>query len=69
MPTWKVCVRGNHEAELVTAERLEKTVGTYTWWSVTLVINDPRWCCVRRIPTREVTSVEPVRVDETATDS
>jgi len=58
MPTWRVHLRGDQEPELVTAELLEETPGTYTWWAVTLVINDARWSCVRRIRSSELTSVD-----------
>jgi len=57
MPTWRLRTRGDSN-ELVTADRLEVTPGTYTWWSVVMVIHEARWCCIRRISTGEVISVE-----------
>lgn len=58
MPTWRLLIRGQLAAELISADRLEVTPGTYTWWSVALIIHDARWSCVRRISTGEVVSVE-----------
>ncbi len=60
MPTWRLRVRGDASDQLVTADRLEATPGTYTWWSVVVIIHDARWSCVRRISTAEVISAELV---------
>jgi len=61
MTTWRLRTRGDSTNELVTADRLEVTPGTYTWWSVVMVIHDARWACVRRISTGEVISVEQLQ--------
>lgn len=60
MPTWRLRTRGD-SSELVTADRLEVTPGTYTWWSVVLIIHEARWCCIRRVSTGEVISVEQLQ--------
>ncbi len=60
MPTWRLRILGDPCEQLVTADRLEVTPGTYTWWSTVLIIHEPRWVCVRRISTVEVTSAERV---------
>lgn len=60
MPTWQLRIRGHPPEQLVTADRLEVTPGTYTWWSVVVIIHDARWACVRRISTAEVISAELV---------
>lgn len=60
MPTWRH-TRGDSTNELVTADRLEVTPTTYTWWSVVLIIHEARWCCLRRISTGEVISVEQLQ--------
>lgn len=61
MPTWRLRVRGDPSDQLVTAARLEVTAGTYTWWSVVMVLHDARWACVRRISTGELISVEQLQ--------
>ncbi len=61
---WSVCENLQEiEAELqISAHRLWWAVlassDTYTWWSVVVIICQPRWSCVRRISTGEFVSVE-----------
>ena len=62
MPTtWRLRTLADPGPELVTADRLEVTPGTYTWWSVVLIIHEARWSCIRRISTGEVISVEQLQ--------
>jgi len=42
MPTWRLRTRGDPREELVTADRLEVTLATYTWWSVVVIIHEAR---------------------------
>lgn len=57
MPTSRLRVRGG-EDELVTAELLDEAPGTYTWWSVVVILDEARWHCVRRISSSEATSID-----------
>lgn len=43
---------------MIEAERIERDFSGWSWWSVVLVINDPRWCCVRRVNSEDL-AAEP----------
>ncbi len=58
MPTWRLRTRSDPTDQFVTADRLEQTPVTYTWWSVVLIIHEARWACVRRISAADVISAE-----------
>lgn len=48
-------------AEYVEADYCERTRTGWDWWQVILIINTPRWSCVRRVSADDVIG-EPLRV-------
>ncbi|MDQ3717185.1 MAG: hypothetical protein M3381_14425 [Actinomycetota bacterium] len=53
MPTWTL-IRPDGLLEYVEAERIEDDGHGWSFWSVVLVVNDPRWSCVRRVSAADV---------------
>lgn len=56
MPTWRIHREGECPG-LVEADRIEETASGWQWWTVVVIINEPRWACVRRLGRDEGTSV------------
>lgn len=53
MPTW-ILIRPDGLIDPVEAERIEDDGPGWSWQSVGLVVNDPRWSCVRRVTATDV---------------
>jgi len=53
MPTWTL-IRPDGLLDHVEAERIEEDTTGWSWWLVVLIINDPRWSCVRRVAAADV---------------
>jgi len=50
------------QVEFIEADRIEVDGNGWSWWTVVVVINEPRWACVRRVSAAEVVG-EPRRGD------
>jgi hypothetical protein len=53
MLTWTL-IRPDGLLEHVEAERIEDDSTGWSFWSVVLIINTPRWACVRRVIATDV---------------
>jgi len=51
-PTWTITDHAGR-VELIEADRIEADGNGWSWWSVILVVNEPRWSCVRRVSARD----------------
>ncbi len=60
MPIWTL-VRRDGLLEHVDADRIERDGPGWAWWTVVLVVNDPRWACMRRVNATDVIG-EPVQL-------
>lgn len=60
MPTWRVQLRDDR-TEFIEADRVQQTASNWEWWTVVIVINEPRWACIRRIQTAEIRAVTSTR--------
>lgn len=59
MPTWTITDHAGI-TEVIEADRIENDGTGWSWWTVVVVINEPRWACVRRVSAAEVVG-EPRR--------
>jgi len=53
MPTWTL-IRPDGLLDHVDADRVEDDGTGWSWWSVVLIVNDPRWSCVHRVSAADV---------------
>ncbi len=53
MPTWTIAHLDGRR-ELVEADYCERTRTGWDLWAVVLIINTPRWACVRRVSAADV---------------
>ncbi len=53
MPTWKITDHRGR-VETVVTDRIKADGNGWSWWTVVLVVNDPRWSCVRRVKAADV---------------
>lgn len=60
MPAWIIAHLDGHR-ERIEADHCEHTDTEWAWWTVVLIVNDPRWACVRRIRAGDVLRVHPQR--------
>lgn len=63
MPTW-ILIRPDGLLEYVGADHCERTRTGWDLWAVVLIINTPRWSCVRRVIATDVIGV-PIMLPET----
>ncbi len=54
MPAWTITDARSGMAETIEADRIEDDGTGWSWWSVVLVVDDPRWACVRRVSATDV---------------
>ena len=48
MPTW-ILIRHDGLLEFVEADRIEDDGAGWSWWTVVVVIREPRWACLHRV--------------------
>ncbi len=48
MLTWTL-IRPDGLLEFIEADRIEDDGTGWSWWTVVVIINEPRWVCVRRV--------------------
>ncbi len=53
MPTWTITDRAGM-VEFIEADRIEDDGTGWSWWTVVVVVNEPRWVCVRRVSATEL---------------
>lgn len=53
MPTWTFTDQGGR-VEVIEADRIEADGTGWSWWTVVVIINEPRWSCVRRVKAADV---------------
>ncbi len=54
MPVWTIIDSRTGIAESITADQIEDDGNGWSWWSVVVIVNSPRWSCVRRVPASEL---------------
>ncbi len=59
MPTWTFTEHAGR-VELIESDRIEADGTGWSWWTVVVIINKPRWVCVRRVSAAD-TIAEPRR--------
>ncbi len=59
LPIWTFTDHAGR-VEAIEADRIEADGTGWSWWTVVLVVNEPRWVCVRRVSAIEVIG-EPKR--------
>lgn len=60
MPTWTFTDHTGR-VQSVEADRIEDDGNGWAWWTVVLVVNDPRWACMRRVNAADMIG-EPLRL-------
>ena len=55
--SWTLCTG---QVEFIEADRLEDDGTGWSWWTVVVVVSEPRWVCVRRVSAAD-TIAEPRR--------
>jgi len=59
MLTWTL-IRPDGLLEFIEADRIEDDGTGWSWWTVVVVVSEPRWVCVRRVSAAD-TIAEPRR--------
>ena len=53
MPTWTSTDHAGR-VEVIEADRIEDDGAGWSWWTVVVIIDEPRWVCVRRVRATEL---------------
>jgi len=53
MPTWTFTDHAGR-VEVIEADRIEDDGTFWSWWTVVVIIDEPRWACLRRVRACEV---------------
>jgi len=61
MPAWTITDARTGMAEVIEADRIEDDGNGWSWWLVVVIVNRPRWACIRRVAASDVAG-EPVRI-------
>lgn len=56
LPTWTI-THADGRTEAIEADYCQRSRTGWEWWTVVVVIDDPRWCCIRRVGSGDVASV------------
>lgn len=62
MPVWLIIDAHTGWAEVIAADRIEDDGNGWSWWSVVVIVNAPRWACVRRVAASDLAE-QPSQLD------
>ncbi|MDQ3733780.1 MAG: hypothetical protein M3400_07250 [Actinomycetota bacterium] len=51
---WTVIDVRTGQVETTSADRIEDDGNGWSWWLVVVIVNTPRWSCVRRLATADL---------------